>query len=220
MTPRPSIERTRPRQARPRRSTQTLGCTNRPPLMPCNAFNHPPDCNCGWGGKYYESEKPLDAPYWRFERSHTNPNAKCPVCAAAVFFYRSPDNGRVFFDSLGPPWPKHACTTSPIPRKLGWWPLLLDQILPLAEREGVALVDTNERMVLVRARWTQFRYDTPIWIQPVSGQKGMYRVSTLVTRRGVTRDREFSGIAVELLKDPNHAQHFQKTIASLNSRLT
>jgi hypothetical protein len=27
-----------------------------------------------------------------------------------VFFYQSPTGGRVFFDELGPPWPKHPCT--------------------------------------------------------------------------------------------------------------
>jgi hypothetical protein len=27
-----------------------------------------------------------------------------------VFFYQSPYGGRVFFDELGPPWPKHPCT--------------------------------------------------------------------------------------------------------------
>ena len=43
---------------------------------------------------------------------YTVPNASCPVCGASVFFYQSPYGGRVFFDSLGPPWPKHACTTS------------------------------------------------------------------------------------------------------------
>jgi hypothetical protein len=32
------------------------------------------------------------------------------VCGAAVFFYRSPHGGRVFFDELGIPWPKHPCT--------------------------------------------------------------------------------------------------------------
>ena len=42
----------------------------------------------------------------------TNPNAKCPVCGATVFFYQSPYGGRVYFDELGPPWPKHPCTDS------------------------------------------------------------------------------------------------------------
>ncbi len=45
-----------------------------------------------------------------------NPLAKCPVCGAAVFFFQSEFGGRVYFDELGPPWPKHPCTsvTEPI----------------------------------------------------------------------------------------------------------
>lgn len=42
--------------------------------------------------------------------SYVNPNASCPVCGDRVFFYQSPYGGRVFFDALGPPWPKHPCT--------------------------------------------------------------------------------------------------------------
>ena len=34
----------------------------------------------------------------------------CPACGEPVYFYKSPYNGRVFFDSLGHPWPKHPCT--------------------------------------------------------------------------------------------------------------
>jgi hypothetical protein len=30
-----------------------------------------------------------------------------------VFFYQSPFGGRVFFDDLGWPWPKHPCTDNP-----------------------------------------------------------------------------------------------------------
>jgi hypothetical protein len=45
--------------------------------------------------------------------SYVDPNATCPVCGAAVFFYQSPAGGRVFFDDLGPPWPKHPCTNNP-----------------------------------------------------------------------------------------------------------
>ena len=42
--------------------------------------------------------------------SFTNPNADCPVCGAAVFFYQNKFGSRVYFDELGPPWPKHPCT--------------------------------------------------------------------------------------------------------------
>jgi len=45
--------------------------------------------------------------------SYVNPNARCPVCLASVYFYQSPHGGRVFFDELGPPWPKHPCTDNP-----------------------------------------------------------------------------------------------------------
>jgi hypothetical protein len=41
------------------------------------------------------------------------PNATCPVCKAGVFFYANSDGSRVFFDDLGPPWPKHPCTDRP-----------------------------------------------------------------------------------------------------------
>jgi hypothetical protein len=48
--------------------------------------------------------------------SYVNPNARCPVCDASVYFYQSPYGGRVFFDELGPPWPKHPCTDNPVVR--------------------------------------------------------------------------------------------------------
>lgn len=89
--------------------------------------NHYADCTCGWcvgsGGGGARSTVFGHAPSWpgskADERSYTDPNARCPVCRQAVFFYRSPNGGRVFFDELGPPWPKHPCTDNPrvsIPR--------------------------------------------------------------------------------------------------------
>lgn len=104
----------------------------------CNAFNHPIDCTCGFGGDGHlgsssgfglstiiESEtnirptgdltntirllRKLNIDKWKYD-SYLNPNAFCPVCGASVYFYQSPYGGRVFFDDLGPPWPKHPCT--------------------------------------------------------------------------------------------------------------
>lgn len=37
------------------------------------------------------------------------PNAECPICGAPVFFYSNESGSKVFFDELGPPWPKHPC---------------------------------------------------------------------------------------------------------------
>ena len=43
-------------------------------------------------------------------RNITIPNARCPVCGDPVFFFMAANGGRVFFDDLGTPWPKHGCT--------------------------------------------------------------------------------------------------------------
>jgi hypothetical protein len=99
--------------------------------MPCNANNHPPSCECGWGGVWYGNipyggrtfrcEAEQDASLPRAvsidklvevdsPRRLTIPNARCPVCGCRVFFYQNEYGSRVFFDDLGPPWPKHPCT--------------------------------------------------------------------------------------------------------------
>jgi hypothetical protein len=89
----------------------------------CNAWNHSNDCACGWGGlghkggrgdnsSFINIIKPKFKSYSELLASCTIPNAKCPVCGMSVFFYTSPHNGRVFFDELGPPWPKHPCTSN------------------------------------------------------------------------------------------------------------
>ena len=55
--------------------------------------------------------------YTAYEK-YAEPNGKCPVCKAPVYYYESPFGGRVFFDELGPPWTKHACTDSgPSPQR-------------------------------------------------------------------------------------------------------
>lgn len=59
---------------------------------------------------YYRSL--LDSARVRNSRAarFVNPNANCPVCGEPVFFYQNEHGSRVFFDELGPPWPKHPCT--------------------------------------------------------------------------------------------------------------
>lgn len=97
----------------------------------CNAWNHPIGCTCGWGGQGHAGRSTgwayqppahrasaviLDTQY-RSLASFTMPNSPCPVCGEPVFFYQSPHGGKVYFDSLGPPWPKHPCTDNPyVPR--------------------------------------------------------------------------------------------------------
>lgn len=42
------------------------------------------------------------------------PNSRCPVCGVFVFYYQNEFGSRVYFDHLGPPWPKHPCTDGSI----------------------------------------------------------------------------------------------------------
>lgn len=46
----------------------------------------------------------------RYSERWVRPNAACPVCRAPVYFYSNEYGSRVFFDEIGPPWPKHPCT--------------------------------------------------------------------------------------------------------------
>jgi hypothetical protein len=151
----------------------------------CNAWNHPPGCNCGWGGVWYGSYGSSDAAdehSWVFSRSppprklglqigtqnklsggYTNPNARCPVCNEPVFYYESPYGGRVFFDSLGPPWPKHPCTSSDqneyvgYSRKKSSWQE--ENWMPLTE---VSINHkTSEKLIYTitgKERWKRFQF--------------------------------------------------------------
>lgn len=71
----------------------------------------------GGGNPYSSFRSTSDGEMFEFPfityPSYVNPNARCPVCGASVYFYQSPYGGRVFFDELGPPWPKHPCTDNP-----------------------------------------------------------------------------------------------------------
>ena len=142
----------------------------------CNAWNHPRGCTCGWGGdghsgvatgNPYSSQEAWDkriyraseSPSYGTAESYTDANALCPVCGAEVFFYRSPFNGRVFFDAMGPPWPKHPCTDSsaggrstfpnwvlrtkesfglgtPLWRREGWTPFIVKDASAIPSRPG------------------------------------------------------------------------------------
>lgn len=93
-------------------------------------YNHYPNCTCGWcanyGGSRLDRSKLTDTFRYRDARlllkqsgansvsgCYVNSNARCPVCSAAVFFYANAAGSRVYFDDLGPPWPKHPCTDGP-----------------------------------------------------------------------------------------------------------
>jgi len=85
-------------------------------------YNHYPWCTCGWctgggGGGHFQFSN-VDSAHKRlrhhgvtgFTSCFVNPNARCPVCGQAVYFYANGYGSRVYFNELGPPWPKHECT--------------------------------------------------------------------------------------------------------------
>lgn len=72
-------------------------------------------CTGGYGGGrrvHYVAQPVAASAVFDEPRSYLSPNAKCPVCGKSVFFYQSEHGGRVFFDDVGWPWPKHPCTDS------------------------------------------------------------------------------------------------------------
>ncbi len=89
--------------------------------------NHYPHCTCGWCVNYGRSSAGRSVPTESFiyrnaklllnqngansaAGCYVNSNARCPVCSVPVFFYANAAGSRVYFDDLGPPWPKHPCT--------------------------------------------------------------------------------------------------------------
>lgn len=82
----------------------------------CNAYRHPPECRCGWGGEGHLGRSPDGAigqavgrSIWQYRDQDFCRPTKCPACGAKVFFVHH-NGGNVCFDPpLGPPWPKHGC---------------------------------------------------------------------------------------------------------------
>jgi hypothetical protein len=169
----------------------------------CNAANHPSGCNCGFGGdtggggwhwgsvsNFVENYAPPSFGWARDHggtvESYVNPNAHCPVCGCPVYFYRSPYNGRVFFDDLGWPWPKHSCTDNrqepqraarpsitarllrePAWRREGWNPLLSLRVSHGVERSGIRGDCETGFVDLALPRGTKIDRETPVLIRQV-----------------------------------------------------
>ena len=203
--------------------------------MSCNAHNHPSDCNCGWGGIFHDANGLWGTLDWSKAESHTNPNAKCPVCSAPVFFYKSPDGGSVFFDDLGPPWPKHPCTDPDTSakrhsveaiekKKTGWWPILREvgpfTAIPLPEGEGTLVVDVQGREIFIKGKPKTFKKPVPLWIRAIPGQRHVYEVSTIKAKNEHFIEITFRAFGLKALENPEHAILFQQSIRLLNQQNT
>jgi hypothetical protein len=85
----------------------------------------------GGGWRWVEREAETGQRFifgWVEYPSYVNPNAACPRCGKSVYFYQSPLGGRVYFNNLGPPWPKHGPSPWECP----------DKIVPLEEHQEIS----------------------------------------------------------------------------------
>jgi hypothetical protein len=173
--------------------------------MACNAWNHPPNCDCGWGGVFYGFEVKTERYYWQVSDSYTNPNATCPICRAKVFYYESPFGGKVYFDHMGPPWPKHPCMdlhqaktqtkfgtekTQPTIKlnisnykiEEGWRPVYCAEIKNSTELDGCIVLSLyepeNRKLLYAKHKRESIDERSPILIRRVKDTK-QYEISTL-----------------------------------------
>jgi hypothetical protein len=169
---------------------------------------------------------------WSKAESHTIPNAKCPVCNTQVFFYKSHEGGSVFFDELGPPWPKHPCTDPDITpqrysaealekKKSGWWPLLREvgplSTIELPKREGTLVVDIQGREIFIKGSPKTLKKAVPLWIRAVPGQPHVYEISTIKTKNDHFIEVTFRAFSIKALDHPEHAGLFQESIRFFNA---
>lgn len=187
--------------------------------MVCNAHNHAPDCPCGFGGDtggggWASNWLSGNGPSFGWLRdgsgtvsSYVDPNAHCPVCGAAVFFYRSPYDGRVFFDQLGPPWPKHPCTDNGYePRRTGnskvshkdetptewvrsgWKPLYYPRVYTGRDRARVEGTLSDDRLEVTLADGAAID-PGPVFLRELPGRPGLFEIAYLHSDRIATRSK-------------------------------
>lgn len=191
--------------------------------MSCNAWNHPPDCSCGWGGAFHGigfRDGADESWHWQRSENYTTPNASCPRCGVRVFFYRSPYGGSVYFDELGPPWPKHPCmdfgrTPStqatrhpsviagirPAPsaaREKGWRPLICDEIRRHQRCAEIVVMKVQDSSGSARTLYAMFNrtlldHRTPFVAR--RKQDASFEVSTLNTQNSVPDELRFQAFS-------------------------
>lgn len=196
--------------------------------MGCNAHNHRPGCDCGWGGVFYGLGLRDGANYWSKAESYTNPNARCPRCSALVYFYRSPDGGGVYFDDLGPPWPKHPCMDSsgrslkverprtqratPMWAAAGWHPLLCESMDVYKQDVKIIILTTgsgeDQRQLFAKRPNATIDARSPILWRRKGESKGHYELSTLDLSHSGFKEIQFD--AFDALKALEKNLHIER----------
>lgn len=209
--------------------------------MGCNAWNHHPDCDCGWGGdtsayRIYASVESVRVFPWARGAalnyySYVNPNALCPICRERVFFYQSPYGGRVYFDELGPPWPKHPCTNTtyarvydPKPAPLsappivqpqwarnGWEPISIVDINKFDGGNAITgiLLNDGKKISLGIEDYLVIDVNTPVLIKKVHSMLGFYKVSLIMHDPQLEENMSITGNAYPYCINSSMMRHWK-----------
>jgi len=213
--------------------------------MTCNGNNHGMHCKCGWGGVFYGTGLTGGRSEWQRHESYTNPNSRCPVCNVPVYFYQSQYGGKVYFDEMGPPWPKHPCTDitqattynlaksqdkikstsslikirTPEYQQEGWFPIYCSEIDTIPEEPTVLILKVGEKSEgkQLFANITQDKVSAhwPILVRRIPNTKA-YEVSTLKAREAVPSEFRFK--AYLTLQDLIQSNQLTQPISAVVTR--
>lgn len=180
-----------------------------------------------WDGNSYSMSRSyqLKTPISHFRTlfsSFINPNAKCPVCGESVFYYESPYGGKVYFDSLGPPWPKHACieprATGKIRqnnqyqswRKKSWQPYKVEKIEEKNGKlkiSGIVLEEAEKEILYLENNAESFKkkYKNPCHIKILQNRNIIISTFELVLHNNNTDaiEHKFNGLTKKNLDIKN-----------------
>jgi hypothetical protein len=128
--------------------------------------------------------------------SFITPNATCPKCKQKVWFYRSPYNGRVYFDDIGWPWPKHSCMDTrrngaePRWQRDGWQVLLASRVHSDGDRLLLTGDADNSFLELNLPSSERIDKDSPVFVRRVAGKPGLYEATFLQSDAFQTFERK------------------------------
>ena len=142
----------------------------------------------------------------------------------------------MFFDDLGPPWPKHPCTSNGAHRltekifeernkkkknkrkkNSSWWPYPCSKSESLPNGEGACLYGIDDKRLYVKTKASNIPSHTPIWIRPFAGEPGKYQISTFQLIDGSIKEKGYVAYSRRGLRQPSAAALFHLTTEHLRA---
>jgi hypothetical protein len=215
-------------------------------------YNHYPNCACGWcvysdrdgpGVRGEFKRRDAEALLLRNAVSsisgcYLNPNARCPKCDAPVFFYANRFGSRVYFDDLGPPWPKHPCMDKPryrsgpveIPAAIAKRPRgSMTELLDAARTAGHNVEDNPWRMMQVeevtagasgtKIRLTGLQFDDEVLVISIADGKGIETGDVLSVGDGKVSYFDMTAFEPRVIVAPEATSQATERIKHLRARV-